>query len=60
MKFVKAMKPYGHIRVANAMSDLGYYWENPRCVPTNIEKMVEALPRHDLERILSILIGRSM
>ncbi len=55
MKLVKAMKPYGHILVGNAMDSAGWRWKNPKRVPTNIEKMVEGLPRGELERILSVL-----
>lgn len=62
MKLVRQMKEYGDIRVANALYGLGYRSANPRRRPTNIEKMVEGLPRHVLQSILDRLghsIGRA-
>ena len=55
MHLVREMKKFGHIRVANAMGALGWYWKNPRNRPTNVERMVQGLPRIDLERILNKL-----
>lgn len=53
MHLVREMKKYGHVRVANAMYAIGYSW--PRRRPTNIERMVEGVPRCALEQILAIL-----
>ena len=47
MKLVRAIKTYGHIRVATAMEELGWYFKYPKRRSTNIEKM--------LERVLNIL-----
>lgn len=51
---VREMKIYNHIQVANAMYACGYFWKNSRR-STNIERMVQGLPRCELERILSKL-----
>ena len=55
MHLVRAMKQYSDVRVANAMSACGWSWKNPRCRPHNIERMVDGLPRCELERILNVL-----
>lgn len=55
MKLVRAIKKYDHVKVANALWELGYEWRNPHRRPTNVEKMVEDLPRHELEQLLIIL-----
>ena len=55
MKLVRAMKKYGHIQVANAMGAIGYAWKNPRHRPTNIERMVQGLPRCVLKQIIDRL-----
>jgi len=55
MHLVREMKKYGDVRVANAMFSLGWHWKNARHRPTNIERMVQGLPRCDLERILQVL-----
>jgi len=55
MKLVRAIKTYGHIRVATAMEELGWYFKYPKRRSTNIEKMVESMPRIELERVLNIL-----
>lgn len=52
MHVVREIKKYGDILVANAMHKIGWTWQNPKRRPTNIEKMVEGLPRCDLDRIL--------
>ena len=48
MRFVRKIKSYNEIQVANILSELGYFWKNPKRRPKNIEKMVEGLPRHVL------------
>lgn len=56
MHLVREMKKYGEINVANAIgSATGWYWPNPKNRPKNIEKMVESLPKCDLERVLNEL-----
>lgn len=49
---VRSIKKYHHVRVANAMSALGWGWKNPKRRPTNIERMLEGVPRIDLVLIL--------
>jgi hypothetical protein len=44
MHLVREMKKYGDVRVANALSECGWTWKNPRRRPKNIERMVEGLP----------------
>ncbi len=58
MHLVRAMKKYGDVSVANAMSECGYWWANPRRRPTNVERMVMGLPRCALVCILQVLEGR--
>ena len=53
MHLVREMKKYGQVKVANAMSALGWSWKHAR--PTNIERMVQGLPRCHLENILRAL-----
>lgn len=55
MKLVRRMKWYGHIHVARALYALGYRLVNPHRTVTNIEKMVEGLPRHVLVAIVQRL-----
>ena len=55
MGLVREMKKYGDTRVAYAMYSCGYRWRVRRRRPTNIERMVEGLPRCELERILQAL-----
>lgn len=55
MKLVRAIKKYDHIKVANALLELGYSWSKASHRPTNVEKMVEGLPRNELEQLLIIL-----
>ena len=55
MRFVRKIKSYNEIQVANILSELGYFWKNPKRRPKNIEKMVEGLPRHVLEVIVKKL-----
>ena len=57
MRLVREMKKYSHIQVANVMGAMGYYWSPSKHRPHNIEKMVEGLPRHVLETIVSKLNG---
>ena len=52
MHIVRELKKYNAIRIANAMYAVGYRWKRPRNIPTNIDRMVQGLPRCDLERIL--------
>jgi len=59
MHIVREMKKYSDIRVANAMYKLGWFWKKPKRRPTNIVRMVEGLPRCDLERILAELRRRA-
>lgn len=54
-RLVRKMKMYHYIDVANVMHSIGYRWNPPSSRPTNVEKMVEGIPRCDLERILSAL-----
>ena len=55
MHLVREMKKYGDVRVANALSECGWTWKNPRRRPKNIERMTEGMPRCELERILNAL-----
>lgn len=55
MHLVRKIKSYNEIQVANILSELGYFWKNPKRRPNNIEKMVESLPRHVLEAIVKKL-----
>lgn len=52
---VREIKRFGHIKVANEMYWLGYRWDKPHRRPTNIEVMLESVPRHHLEIILQRL-----
>lgn len=52
---VRHIKTWGHVSVANAMYAVGYYWENPKRRPTNIEKMLLDVPRCDLLKIIGEL-----
>lgn len=52
---VRSIKKYNHVQVANALWKLGYGWRNPKHRPTNIERMVNGLPRQDLVQVLAIL-----
>jgi hypothetical protein len=49
---VKRIKHHHHIYVANALFALGYRWPNPKRRPTNIERMLEGLPRDVLLAVL--------
>lgn len=55
MHLVREMKKYGHVQVANAIYAVGYRFRNPNCIPHNIEKMLQGLPRIVLARILNKL-----
>lgn len=56
MRLVRAMKAYGHVRVKNAIAELDWPWNlRHRRISTNVERIVEGMPRIELERILSIL-----
>lgn len=48
-------KNYNDTQVANAMFALGWYWRKPRRRPTNIDIMLEGIPRCDLLKILDVL-----
>ena len=52
---VRSIKKYNHVHVANALWKLGYGWRNPKHRPTNVERMVECLPRQVLIQLLAIL-----
>lgn len=52
MGLVRTMKKYNERQVANILNAMGYYWKNPKRRPKNIEKMVEGLPRCELEVIV--------
>lgn len=52
---VREIKRFGHIQVAIEMGRLGYRWDKPHRRPTNIEVMLESLPRCHLEAILQRL-----
>lgn len=52
---VRSIKKYNHVHVANALWKLGYGWRNPKHRPTNVERMVNGLPRQDLVLVLAIL-----
>ena len=54
---VRRIKAFHHIKVANAMGAMGYCWQNPKHRPTNIERMVQGLPRVKLEELLATLNG---
>jgi len=49
----KIKRCYHHTSVANAMHAAGYVWR--RKPPTNIDRMLEGVPRCDLEFILQYL-----
>ena len=55
MHIVRKIKEYSHIQVANAMYAMGYVWRRPNQRPTNIEKMVQGLPKHELQKLLATL-----
>lgn len=59
MHLVREMKEFGDVRVANAMFSLGWEWRNPRRRPTNIDRMVQGLPRCELVKILNVLRKRA-
>lgn len=52
---VRSIKKYNHVAVANAVSEIGWGWHNPKRRPTNIERMLVGIPRQELVRILAIL-----
>ncbi len=52
---VRSIKKYHHTSVANAMDAFGWTWKNPKQRPTNIERMLEGVPRIDLVLILRYL-----
>ena len=51
---VREIKKHHHILVANAMFAEGYSWLK-RGRPTNIDRMVEGLPKPILEKVLARL-----
>ena len=55
MGLVRTIKKYNERQVANILNEMGYCWKNPKRRPKNIEKMVEGLPRCDLEAIVQKL-----
>ena len=58
MHIVRSIKKYHHTSVANAMDAFGWVWKNPKQRPTNIERMLEGVPRIDLVLILRYLEER--
>lgn len=55
MHLVRVMRRYSEIQVANILAEMGYYWSPTKRRPKNIEKMVQGLPRCDLEVIVQKL-----
>lgn len=55
MHIVPQIKKYSHTQAANAMYRLDYYYYWTKNRPTNIECMVQGVPRCDLVKILAEL-----
>lgn len=45
---------YSHIQVKNALDAMGYY--RTKGAPKNINKLLEGLPRQELEKVLHIVM----
>ena len=59
MGLVTQIKKHHHIKVANALYAEGYSWRKPKHRPTNIDTMLEGLPRTTLVRLLNRLDGHA-
>lgn len=59
MHLVRAIKKYHHNAVADAMYFLGWVWKKPSKRPTNIDHMLQGVPRCDLVVILQKLESKS-
>lgn len=55
---VRRLRQFHHIHVGNAINECGWHWRNPKRRPTNIEKMINGLPRPVILRVLAICEAR--
>lgn len=57
MHIVRQIKKYTRQQVEQAIFSVGYFWRHPKDVPRSIDRMVQGMPRCELEKVLVYLQG---